>query len=115
MRYRVMCLSCLLLGRGRLRALGRCKSHASAWRFPCQDQIVLLTPVHRHGVGPDAQRRSRRSGSVPDHALVDIISGDVTPEALSAAATRGLTSGAQCHIEIMKSCISAASFPLVAK
>lgn len=112
MRYRVMYLSCILLAAGGL-------AHSVA-ADTSRERVALSLS------GPDcsSQRLSivtalaqmRDVGhvdleSVPDHALVDIISGDVTPEALSAAATRGLTSGAQCHIEIMKSCISASLFP----
>jgi hypothetical protein len=49
--------------------------------------------------------------SVPDHALVDIAHDAVTPEALSVAAVRSMTRGTQCHVEIMKSCISASLSP----
>ena len=51
------------------------------------------------------------STSVPDHALVDLAHGTVTPEALRAAAATGVTAGSQCHVEIMKSCISASLSP----
>lgn len=49
--------------------------------------------------------------SVPDHVLVDVVRGAVTPEALTAAAAGGLPSSAQCQVEIMKSCISAEPSP----
>lgn len=48
--------------------------------------------------------------SVPDHALVDVVQPGVTPESLAAAA-HGVASSRQCSVAIMKSCISAASFP----
>ncbi|HNL90761.1 MAG TPA: hypothetical protein PKH05_16905 [Nitrospira sp.] len=49
--------------------------------------------------------------SVPDHALVDVLSGAVTPEDLLAAARRHALNGVRCQAEIMKSCISARSSP----
>ena len=49
--------------------------------------------------------------SVPDHALVDVVSGAVTPEELLAAARRPTLKGARCEVEIMKSCISAGPSP----
>ena len=45
--------------------------------------------------------------SVPDHALVDVVSPTVTSDTLIAAARRSIASGTQCQIETMKSCISA--------
>ncbi len=49
--------------------------------------------------------------SVPDHALVDVVTGVVTPEELMAAVARRLAPNTQCQVEIMKSCISANPFP----
>lgn len=49
--------------------------------------------------------------SVPDHALVDVVSGAVAPEDLLAAARRSTLKGARCQAEIMKSCISAGPSP----
>ena len=49
--------------------------------------------------------------SVPDHALVDVVSGVVTPNALIQAAARGVTPGARCQVATMKSCISASPSP----
>lgn len=49
--------------------------------------------------------------SVPDHVLVDVAHGAMTPEALSVAAAGSVTLGTQCHVEIMKSCISAGPSP----
>ncbi len=49
--------------------------------------------------------------SVPDHALVDVVSGMVLPEALIQAAARGIAPGARCEADLMKSCISADSSP----
>jgi hypothetical protein len=49
--------------------------------------------------------------SVPDHALVDIENGMVTPENLSAAVAQRLHVGTQCRAEIMKSCIFASLAP----
>lgn len=49
--------------------------------------------------------------SVPDHVIVDIESGVVTPENLSAAVAQRLHFGTQCRAEIMKSCISASLSP----
>lgn len=49
--------------------------------------------------------------SVPDHALVDILSGAATPEDLLAAVRRQALNGARCQAEIMKSCISAQPSP----
>ncbi len=49
--------------------------------------------------------------SVPDHALVDVVSGGVTPENLLAAARRAMLNGVRCQAEIMKSCISAGPSP----
>ncbi|MCW5799369.1 MAG: hypothetical protein LZF60_20112 [Nitrospira sp.] len=45
--------------------------------------------------------------SVPEHVLVDVVSGAVPPEDLLAAARRALLKGEHCRVEIMKSCISA--------
>ena len=45
--------------------------------------------------------------SVPDHVLVDVTRGDVMPEELTVAAAGTMTSGTQCLVDIMKSCISA--------
>ncbi len=49
--------------------------------------------------------------SVPDHALVDVVSGGVTPENLLEAARRAMLKGARCQAEIMRSCISAGPSP----
>lgn len=49
--------------------------------------------------------------SVPDHALIDVVSGAVTPDNLLAAARRAILKGARCQAEIMKSCISAGPSP----
>ena len=46
--------------------------------------------------------------SVPDHALVDVLSGvAVTPEDLLAVVRRHVLNGVRCQAEIMKSRISA--------
>lgn len=50
--------------------------------------------------------------SVPEHALVDVQSGSVSPEELQAAARRALDGALRCQVEIMKSCISASTQPL---
>ena len=50
--------------------------------------------------------------SVPDHVLIDVVSGQVTSEDLLAAARRRLIPGMRCRIEIMQSCISAGPAPL---
>lgn len=52
------------------------------------------------------------SDSVPDHVLIDVVSGQVTSEDLLAVAPRHLLPGMRCRIEIMQSCISAGSVPL---
>ncbi len=49
--------------------------------------------------------------SVPDHALVDVVIGMVAADALLAAARRGVSTGAHCQVEIMRSCISASPSP----
>lgn len=49
--------------------------------------------------------------SVPDHALVDIERGMVTPEHLSAVVADRLGVGTQCRAEIMQTCISARLSP----
>lgn len=49
--------------------------------------------------------------SVPDHVLVDVTQGGVTPEELRVAATGTVTPGTQCLVDIMKSCISASPSP----
>ncbi|MDR4480771.1 MAG: hypothetical protein R3B37_13640 [Nitrospira sp.] len=50
-------------------------------------------------------------GSVPDHALVDVVHGLATSEVLLEAAARGIEPGARCQVDIMKSCISASPAP----
>ena len=47
--------------------------------------------------------------SVPDHALVDVVTGGVTPDDVLTAARRAAREGVRCRAEIMKSCISARS------
>ncbi|MGC3976188.1 MAG: hypothetical protein QM771_17645 [Nitrospira sp.] len=49
--------------------------------------------------------------SVPDHALVDVVSGTAAPEDLLEAARRSTLEGARCQAEMMKSCISGGSAP----
>jgi copper chaperone CopZ len=49
--------------------------------------------------------------SVPDHALVDIESGVVTPDQVRASVAQALQAGTQCGAEIMKSCITASLPP----
>ena len=50
--------------------------------------------------------------SVPDHVLIDVVSGRVAPEDLLAAARRHLRPDTHCQVEIMKSCISAGPVPI---
>ena len=112
MRYPVMKLCCILL------TLGSLLSPVAA--ETSQERVALSLS------GPDCSSQRPSVGaaltqipgvsrvdleSVPDHALVDVANGAVTPEELSAAAVRGLTTSTQCHIEIMKSCISASLSP----
>ncbi len=112
MRYPVMRLWCILLILGGLLS-----------------PVVAETSQERAALslsGPDcfSQRQSIVAAlvqipgvshvdldSVPEHALVDVAQGAVTPEELSAAATRSVTPGTQCLVEIMKSCISASLSP----
>ena len=49
--------------------------------------------------------------SVPDHLLIDVVRGQVTPEDLLAGARRHVHSDGRCQVEIMKSCISAGPVP----
>jgi len=49
--------------------------------------------------------------SVPEHALVDVLTGLVVPEHLLAVARRAMLAGKSCQVEIMKSCISAGPAP----
>lgn len=49
--------------------------------------------------------------SVPEHALVDVVTGLVVPEHLLAVARRAVLAGTSCQVEIMKSCISAGPSP----
>lgn len=112
MQYPVMRLWCILL------ILGGLPSPVAA--ETAQERVALSLS------GPDcsSQRQSIVAAlgrisdvdhvdpeSVPDHVLVDIVRGAVTPEVLSAAAARSLPSSAQCQVEIMKSCITASPSP----
>lgn len=45
--------------------------------------------------------------SVPEHVLVDVVTGLAVPEHLLAVARRAVLAGKSCQVEIMKSCISA--------
>jgi hypothetical protein len=45
--------------------------------------------------------------SVPDHVLVDVVYGLVTPDDLLAAVRRSVLPALRCQAEVMKSCISA--------
>lgn len=45
--------------------------------------------------------------AVPDHALVDIVVGATTGEALSELVRTQLSATSNCRVEVMKSCISA--------
>ncbi|MFO0720096.1 MAG: hypothetical protein U0319_05125 [Nitrospira sp.] len=49
--------------------------------------------------------------SVPDHALVDVVIGAVSPDDLLAAVHRSALKGVDCRAEVMKSCISAGRSP----
>ena len=108
MRYAVMRLCCMLLV-----VEGLVNSAAAD---TSRERVALSLS------GPDcsSQRLSIRAAltqipgvshvdleSVPDHVLVDVAQGDVTPEELSGAATGTVTSGTLCLVDIMKSCISA--------
>lgn len=96
----------------------------------CQASLVLAEPSRERvafsmsGQDCSSQRRSIVSAlmripgvrqvdpdSVPDHVLVDIDGGAVTQEALKSAVDRSLPHDRPCHIEIMKSCISASLPP----
>ncbi len=50
--------------------------------------------------------------SVPDHVLIDVVSGQVTPDDLLAVARRHVRPDTGCRVEIMQSCISAGPVPL---
>ena len=68
-----------------------------------QSIVAALTPMSGVArVDPD---------SVPEHVLVDVLSGVVVPEDLLAAARRAIPSAVSCQVEIMKSCISAGPSP----
>lgn len=112
MQYPVMSLWCIPL------ILGGLLSPVAA--ETSQERVALSLS------GPDcfSQRRSIGAAlietpgvnhldpeSVPDHALVDVVRGAVTPEVLLEAAARGIESGARCQVDIMKSCISARLSP----
>ncbi|MBI4000689.1 MAG: hypothetical protein HY348_02760 [Nitrospira defluvii] len=112
MRYPVMRLCCILLTFGSL--LSPVAAETS------QERVALSLS----GQDCSSQRPSIGAAlaqipgvshvdleSVPDHVLVDVAQGAVTPEELSAAATRSVTPGTQCLVEIMKSCISASLSP----
>ena len=45
--------------------------------------------------------------TVPDHVLVDVVSGAVSAEALQQAVQRGMGESRGCQVEVLKSCISA--------
>lgn len=49
--------------------------------------------------------------SVPDHVLIDVVSGQVTPDDLLAVARRHVRPDTGCRVEIMQSCISAGPVP----
>jgi hypothetical protein len=108
MRYPVMKLCCMLLA-----VEGFVNSAAAE---TSRERVALSLS------GPDcpSQRLSIRAAltqipgvsyvdleSVPDHVLVDVTQGDVMPEELRVAAAGTMTSGTQCLVDIMKSCISA--------
>ncbi len=50
--------------------------------------------------------------SVPDHVLIDVVSGQVTPDDLLAVARRHVRPDTGCRVEIMQSCISAGPVPM---
>ena len=50
--------------------------------------------------------------SVPDHVLIDVVSGRVAPDDLLAVARRHVRPDTVCRVEIMQSCISAGPAPL---
>jgi len=50
--------------------------------------------------------------SVPDHVLIDVVSGQVTPDDLLAVARRHVGPDTGCRVEIMQSCISAGPVPM---
>ena len=110
MRFHGMTLYCLLLSVGcRVSPVSADSSHERValflsgqdCSFSRQTIAAELTQV------PGVTRVDL--DSVPDHALIDVVRGVTVPEALIEAAVRGVTPGARCQPETMKSCISATS------
>ena len=112
MRYRVMRLCCMLLAVVVLVnsvaaetlhervALSLSGPDCSSQRLSIVAALVQISGVSHVDLE-----------SVPDHALVDVVSGVATPEELTAAVSRRLVPGMHCQVEIMKSCISASLSP----
>lgn len=68
---------------------------------PAQRRAIAEILSHSPGVkGVDMT-------AIPDHALVDIVVGATTGEALSEIVRTQLTTTSDCRVEVMKSCISA--------
>lgn len=112
MRYQAMRLCCLFLMYGGLwspvdaeTSQERVALSLSGPDCSSQRPSIVAALVQISGVGHIDLT------SVPDHALVDVDQSAVKPEELSVAARRGVTPGSQCHVEIMKSCISASLSP----
>ena len=112
MRYRGMVLFFVILSVGCLggQAIAETSRERAALSLSGKDcsshlQAISAALAQVPGVtGVDLE-------SVPDHALVDIENGVVTPQNLSAAVAQRLHVGTQCRAEIMKSCISTSLFP----
>ena len=108
MRYPVMRLCCMLLAveglvnsaaaepSGERVALYLSGPDCSSQRLPISAALTQVPGVSYVDLE-----------SVPDHVLVDVAQGDVTPEELSVAASGTVMPGTQCLVDIMKSCISA--------
>lgn len=108
MRYPGMMLSCFFLFAGCLVSpVGadisreRVALFLSGQDCPSSRRSIAVELAHIQGViRVDVE-------SVPDHVLVDVVNGLVTPDDLLTAARRAAREGVRCRAEVMKSCISA--------
>ena len=105
-------------------AIGLCSVVVLIWGG-VTDRIAAEPSPERMALsvaGPDCSSQRRSIGlalteipgvhrvdfdSVPDHVLIDVTHLSVTSDTLTTAARGSMVSGSRCHIETMKSCISA--------
>ena len=113
MPFRGMTRCCLLLSVGCLASpVNADTSHERVALFLSGQDCPSLRPSLAAELAQVPGVTRVEPDSVPDHVLIDVVSGQVTSEDLLAAARRRLIPGMRCRIEIMQSCISAGPAPL---